>query len=152
MLFFYEFEKVFENPGCPQWSQSMKTQCATDTIYLKNDLDYTINMQSLVNEYFNHCSSCTSRMKEINTPTKVPILLLLHLSGKEFTFEVDKEIKALDNTYKLVYIVYYGDTHFITRMNTPLGQYDGMRNNAVFRNMRDNYFFGNLITHFKQRE
>jgi hypothetical protein len=152
----YEFEKVCENPGCPQCSQSLKTQCATDTIYLNNDLDYTSNMQSLVNEYFTnlkrsyHCSSCKSRMKEINRPTKVPILLLIHLSGKEFTFEVDKEIKVLDTTYELVYIVYYGDMHFITRMNTPLGQYeyDGMRNNAVFRNMSDNNFFGNIITDF----
>lgn len=89
-----------------------------------------------------------------NVPTKVPILLHLHLSGEDFTYEVDKEIKILDTIYELVYIVYYGAGHFITRMNTPLGQYeyDGMRNNAVFRKFNNSDFFTRFITDYYKTE
>jgi hypothetical protein len=157
---FYEFEKVCENPGCPQCSQSIKVECLAESIYLNNDLIYTTSRQSLVDEYFTNltrsylCSSCKSRMKEINVPTKVPILLHLHLSGKDSTYEVDKEIKILDTIYELVYIVYYGAGHFITRMNTPLGQYeyDRMRNNAVFRKINNSNFFTRIITDYYKTE
>jgi hypothetical protein len=49
---------------------------------------------------------------------------------------------------------YHGAGHFITRMNTPLGQYeyDGMRNNAVFRKINNSNFVTRIITDYYKTE
>lgn len=53
-----------------------------------------------------------------------------------------------------MYIVYWGGSHFITRMNTPLGQYeyDGMKKDGKFQSMEENNFFVGQIIDFYGQE
>lgn len=84
----YNFQKTCESLNCGKCAQSIKISNTTDVIDLNNDLNYTINIQSLVREYFTNfkrtytCVECGSKMKEINTPTRFPLLLFIYFSGK----------------------------------------------------------------------
>jgi hypothetical protein len=155
----YDFQKTCESLNCGKCLQSIIIPNTAVVIDLNNDLDYTISIQSLVRDYFTNlkrsytCVECGTKMNEINTPTKLPLLLFINFSGKEFMFEAEKELNLFDTLYELVYIVYWGGGHFITRMNTPLGQYeyDGMKNDGKFQSMeKNNFFVGKMIDFYGQ--
>jgi hypothetical protein len=125
----------------------------TQNIDLNNCLDHTVSVQSLVEEYFTDlkrsyfCDECGSKMKEMNIPTKLPSLLFINFNGEKFKLEAEREFNVFNTLYELVYMVYWGGSHFITRMNTPLGQYeyDGVKNDGLFKRMDTSNFFCGII-------
>ena len=138
----YNVSTICKSDCCKKCGIQKKVEVDfTEGLNFNLALDHTISINHMVVEEImtcrrniRNCSSCKLPLNEEIQILRFPRVLTCQLTQKELTYDIDREIMVFDQRYELSSVIYYGDSHFVTRsmINGVVKEYDGKRSEIYY--------------------